>query len=87
MSKLLEKENKILPGSFEIETKEFLKMIKEEEIKNQKMLNDLKVYSKVISLILTIQMKYIDGIYYVPMSEIQQICKDEFKHLSKNWKE
>ena len=86
-SKKNEKEKIIVPESFEIDSKDFFTLIKEQELKNNKLLNDLKVYSKVISLIITLPMKKIDKEYYISIKEVQQICEEEFKHLSKNWKD
>lgn len=80
-------EENIIPESFEINSKDFFTLLKEQNIKNGKILNDLKVYSKVVSMILTLPMKVMNNEFYVSMKEIQQICEEEFKNLSKNWKE
>ena len=80
-------EKVIIPESFEIEAKDYLSLIKNLNLEKGKLLNDLKVYSKVISLILTIPMKAYEGKYYISLEEIQKICMDEFQHLSKNWKD
>ena len=86
-SKKCQNEENIIPESFEIESKDFFTIIKEQNIKNGKLLNDLKVYSKVISMILTLPMKIVNKEYYISIKDVQQICEEEFKNLSKNWKE
>ena len=77
----------LIPESFEIGTKKFFTLIKEQNIRNGKQLNDLKVYSKIISKILTLPIKIIDDDFYISLKEVQNICEEEFQHLSKNWKE
>ena len=84
MRKKKEQERLIVPESFEINAKDYFTLIKEQNIKNGNLLNDLKVYSRTISLILTIPMRAFEGKYYIPIDEVQKICVEEFKHLSKN---
>lgn len=74
-------------SNFEIEAKDFFSLMKKLNIENGKQINDLKVYSKVISLILRIPLRAFDGDFYIPIKEVQRICTEEFKYLSKNWKE
>ena len=79
-------DTKIL-SNFEIEAKDFFSLMKKLNIENGKHINDLRVYAKVISLILGIPMKSFNGEFYIPIKEVQRICGEEFKYLSKNWKE
>lgn len=76
-----------IPSNFEIDAKDFFNLMKKLNVENGKQINDLRVYSKIISLILGIPMKFFNGEYYIPIKEVQKICEEEFKHLSKNWKE